>query len=96
MSQYFTYILASERNGTLYVGMTGNLIWRISQHREESVKWFTQKYHIHHLVWYEVFSNATDAIIAEKRIKKWKREWKLNLIEEKNPEWKDLYDDIIQ
>jgi putative endonuclease len=96
MNQYFTYILASERNGTLYIGVTRNLIRRTQEHQEGNVEWFTQRYNVDKLVWYESFSDIYDAIITEKRLKKWKREWKLNLIESKNPDWKDLYDDIIQ
>ena len=95
MKRYYTYILASKRNGTLYTGVTGNLIVRTWQHQKEETESFTQKYHVHLLVWYEVFDNVYDAITAEKRIKKWKRGWKLNLIEKNNPEWRDLYEDIL-
>lgn len=68
----------------------------MQEHKAKSILWFTQKYNVDKLVWYESFSNIYDAITTEKRLKKWKREWKLNLIEKNNPEWKDLYEDIIQ
>jgi putative endonuclease len=89
-------MLASQRNGTLYIGVTGNLIQRILEHKEKINEWFTEKYNVNMLVWYESFENIYDAITTEKRMKKWKREYKLNVIEEKNPEWKDLFHDIIQ
>jgi putative endonuclease len=89
------YILASERNGTLYVGVTSNLPARIWQHRHEVVAGFTKKYTIHHLVWYELHENLQSAIAREKAIKKWNRMWKLKLIEKSNPDWLDLYDQIL-
>jgi putative endonuclease len=88
-------MLASERNGTLYVGVTSNLVARIWQHRNEVVDGFTKKYTIHHLVWYELHENMPSAIAREKTIKKWNRMWKLKIIEKTNPEWLDLYDQIL-
>ena len=89
------YLLASERNGTLYVGVTSNLVKRIWEHKEKLADGFTKKYAINLLVWYEVHETMESAISREKAIKEWKRLWKLRLIEEMNPEWKDLYDQIV-
>lgn len=94
MKQFYVYILASKRNGTLYTGVTSNLTQRVWQHKNDMVEGFTRKYNVKKLVYYEVHDNAESAITREKRIKKWKRNWKLRLIEEKNPQWKDLYDEI--
>ena len=88
------YILASKRNGTLYTGVTSDLVGRVCQHKNKVVDGFTKKYHVHLLVWYEQTENIEAAIQREKQIKKWKREWKLNLIEKENSEWKDLFDDL--
>ena len=96
MKQFYVYILASEQNGTLYVGVTSNLIKRVYEHKNNLVKGFTSKYSVHILVYYEETNNAIDAITREKQIKRWKREWKLKLIEENNPMWKDLYEDLIK
>ena len=93
---FAVYILASERNGTLYTGITSNLIKRVWEHREGVVDGFTKEYGVKTLVWYELTENPEAAITREKQIKAWKRGWKLKLIEEKNPEWRDLYQDIIQ
>ncbi len=84
------YLLASKRNGTLYCGVTSNLIARLHQHRTSAVSGFTERYGIHRLVWYEVHDNMEAAIIREKRIKKWRRAWKLELLEADNPLWVDL------
>jgi len=92
---YFVYILSSGRNGTLYIGVTSNLVKRIWEHKNQLIDGFTKKYEIHHLVYYEIHENPESAIIREKQIKKWNRLWKIRLIEEKNPEWKDLYQDIL-
>jgi len=94
--QYFIYILASKKNGTLYMGGTNNLIKRIYEHKNNFVKGFTQKYNVHHLVYYEIFNDVYEAITGEKRLKKWKRQWKIELIKKFNPEWKDLYEEILQ
>ena len=90
------YILASERNGTLYIGVTSDLVKRIWQHKNDLIDGFTKKYQVHCLVYYEILSDMNEAIKREKQIKKWNRQWKLTLIEKDNPIWKDLYDDISQ
>ena len=92
--QYYVYILASKRNGTLYIGVTSNLAQRVWQHKHCQVEGFTKKYNVKSLVYYEIHGNAERAIIIEKRIKKWRRSWKLKLIEGKNPKWKDLFKEI--
>jgi putative endonuclease len=89
------YILASKRNGTLYIGVTSDIIKRVWQHKTDAVKGFTQKYKVHVLVYYEFHKSMRAAIIREKQIKKWNRIWKLELIEGENPAWRDLYDDIV-
>ena len=89
------YILASKRNGTLYTGVTSNPIQRIWQHKNECAEGFTKKHGVKSLVWHEQHSTMESAIKREKLIKKWKRAWKLNLIENFNPEWKDLYTEIL-
>jgi putative endonuclease len=91
---YYVYILASQTKGTLYIGITSNLAARIWQHKNNIVEGFTQKYSVHRLVYFEEHSAPNDAILREKQIKKWNRDWKIRLIEEKNPDWKDLWDDI--
>jgi len=88
------YILASRRNGTLYVGVTSDLIKRIWEHKNNIVKGFTQRYGVHMLVWYEIHEDMITAIAREKAIKKWRRHWKLELIERINPDWRDLYVDL--
>ena len=95
MKQSYVYILASKRNGTLYVGVTSDLIKRIYEHKQNLVEGFTNKYNVHELVYYEVHSDIEAAILREKKIKKWNRRWKLRLIEEMNPEWRDLYQEIV-
>ena len=94
--QFYVYILASNRNGTLYTGITSNLIQRVWQHKNNIIEGFTQKYNVKTLVFYEVHDNAESAITREKQIKKWRRAWKLQLIEKMNPHWKDLYKEICQ
>jgi putative endonuclease len=88
--QYYVYILASKRNGTLYIGMTNNLARRVWEHRQGSVEGFTKTYNVHHLVYSESYMRPQDAIEREKRLKKWNRAWKIELIESVNPGWKDL------
>jgi putative endonuclease len=96
MSQHFyVYILASRRDGVLYIGMTNNLVRRVWEHKTSAVDGFTKKYNVHRLVWYEVADTAPAAITREKQLKKWKRAWKIQLIEKTNPEWRDLYDEIV-
>jgi putative endonuclease len=88
------YILASKRNGTLYIGVTSDLVKRIWEHKNDTVAGFTNRYGVHQLVWYELHENMESAIVREKRLKEWKRVWKLELIERTNPDWDDLYDTI--
>ena len=95
MKQPCVYILASRRNGTLYTGVTSDLVQRIWQHKNDQVKGFTQKYRVHTLVWYEVHATMESAIGREKAIKEWKRVWKIELIEALNPEWRNLYEEIV-
>ena len=92
--QFYVYILCSKRNGTLYIGVTSDLIKRIYEHKNDLVDGFTKKYGIHRLVWYETHDSAESAITREKQMKKWKRAWKLKLIEQNNPKWNDLYENI--
>ena len=89
------YILASRRNGTLYVGVTSNLVQRAWQHREGVSPGFTARYGVKHLVYYELHGNMEHAITREKRLKHWNRAWKVRLIEERNPEWRDLWEEIL-
>ena len=89
------YILASKRNGTLYVGVTSDLVKRIWAHKNNMVEGFTKRYGVHHLVWLEIHDNMESAIKREKQIKEWQRKWKLELIESKNADWQDLYHIII-
>lgn len=91
VKSYYIYILASKKNGTLYIGVTLDLKKRIFQHKNNLIEGFTKKYRVHDLVYYEQTSDIVSAIGREKQLKKWRRNWKLNLIEKENPEWKDLY-----
>ncbi len=91
---YFVYILASKKNGTLYVGVTNNLIRRVIEHKEKLVKGFTSRYNVNKLVYFEPFTYVDLAIRREKEIKKWNRKWKIELIEQENKEWKDLLYDF--
>jgi putative endonuclease len=91
---YFVYIMASKRNGTLYIGVTNNLVRRVWEHRTGTVPGFTSKYGVKTLVYFESAIDIGAAILREKQIKKWNRDWKLALIEKSNPEWRDLYDQI--
>lgn len=88
------YILASQRNGTLYVGVTSDLARRVFEHKEGAIEGFTNDYAVHNLVFYEFHETMNDALTREKRIKKWRRQWKLDLIEQSNPQWRDLYQDL--
>lgn len=89
------YILASQRNGTLYLGVTSDLIKRVWQHKNDLAEGFTQKYQVHLLVYYELHQSMPDAIRREKQLKKWKRAWKIEMIEKQNPEWRDLWPEIV-
>src|ERR1700733_11535356 len=93
--QFYVYILASAMYGTLYIGVTNDLVRRAWEHRENLVEGFTQRYGVHRLVWYEVHGSAIEAITREKQIKKWNRDWKVNLIQRTNPGWDDLCEKII-
>ena len=95
VKQPAVYILASARNGTLYVGVTSDVVKRIWQHRTDCVPGFTVRHGVHMLVFYELHGCMDAAILREKRLKKWERRWKLRLIEEQNPQWRDLWTDII-
>ena len=92
----YVYILASKKNGTLYIGVTSDLIKRVYVHKNDLVEGFTKKYGVHHLVYFEHTTDMYGAITREKQMKKWRREWKIELIEQNNPEWKDLYFDLIK
>ena len=87
---YYVYIMASKRNGTLYIGATNDLIKRVFQHKNNLADGFTKKYGVHTLVYYETTNDINSALIREKQLKKWNRKWKLELIEKDNPEWNDL------
>lgn len=92
---FCVYMLASTRYGTLYLGVTSNLVGRVWQHREGLIEGFTKKYGVKQLVWFEVHADAIAAITREKQLKKWNRAWKINLIQQENPYWRDLYEDIV-
>lgn len=96
MRQYYVYILASQKNGTLYVGVTNDLIKRVWQHKNKVADGFTKKYGIDKLVYYEATENIESAILREKQLKKWNRAWKIRIIHEMNPEWNDLYNEIVK
>lgn len=89
------YILASGKNGTLYVGVTSDLVKRVWQHKQDLIEGFTKKYGVHDLIYYEMHADMTEAIRREKQIKKWNRNWKIELIEKANPAWRDLWKDIL-
>ena len=89
-----TYILASAKNGTLYIGVTSNLVQRIWQHKNNEIKGFTEKYHVHILVYFEQHEMMEEAITREKHLKTWNRAWKIQLIEKSNPNWLDLWESI--
>ncbi len=96
MKQYYVYIMASQRNGTLYIGVTSDLVKRVYEHKEGLAEGFTKKYDVKHLVYYETTNDVESAIQRETQMKKWNRKWKLELIEKHNPEWKDLYEEIVK
>jgi putative endonuclease len=89
------YMLASRPNGTLYIGVTSDLVTRVWQHKSDLIEGFTQKYSVHRLVWYEVHETMESAIAREKVLKKWERAWKIRLIMKQNPEWRDLYEELV-
>lgn len=94
MQSGYVYIMASRRNGTLYIGVTSGLKKRVWEHKNDRVPGFTSKYHVHTLVYFELYDDIRSAIIREKQMKKWRREWKIGLIEEVNLNWRDLYDEL--
>ena len=92
---YYVYILASRKDGALYIGVTSDLVARVYQHKHKTFEGHTSKYHIDRLVYFESTTDVHSALTREKQLKAWKREWKIRLIQEKNLEWRDLYEDII-
>ena len=88
------YILANKPGGTLYIGVTSNIVQRVWQHKNDLVEGFTNRYRVHRLVWYEIHSTMESALNREKALKRWNRKWKVKLIQKENPAWSDLYDDI--
>lgn len=94
--QFFVYLLGSHRNGTLYIGVTSNLPARIYQHKSHVTAGFTRRYKVNNLLWFEAHDSAESAIVREKQMKKWRRAWKIALIEENNPYWRDLYDELFR
>jgi putative endonuclease len=91
---YYVYILASRKDGAIYVGVTNDIVRRIYEHRTKIIQGFTSKYNITRLVWFEIYEDPISAISREKELKKWKRAWKVQLIEAQNPRWDDLYESI--
>ncbi|WP_353270048.1 GIY-YIG nuclease family protein [Wolbachia endosymbiont (group A) of Myopa testacea] len=96
MQNYYVYILASKNNRTLYTGITSNLIKRIWEHKSKVISGFTSKYNVHKLVHCEEFQDINSALNRERLLKSWKRKWKIDLIEKENPNWVDLYDNIVR
>ena len=93
---YYVYLTANRKHGTLYLGVTNNLVRRIHEHKSKLVPGFTSQYNVVRLVWFECYGDPTNAITREKAIKKWRRDWKIRLIEEENPDWADLYSSITR
>jgi putative endonuclease len=93
---FYVYLLASERNGTLYLGVTNDIVRRVFEHKRKYVRGFTKQYGVDRLVWFETYDDPINVITREKELKKWRRAWKLRLIEQLNPQWVDLYDQISQ
>jgi len=93
--QYYVNILASRKNGTMYIGVTSNPVKRMYEHKEGLLEGFTKKYNVTDLVYYEQANDVNEAIIREKQLKKWNRQWKINLIEKENPGWLDLFDGLL-
>jgi putative endonuclease len=91
---YYVYIIASRRDGAIYIGVTNDIVRRVYEHRIKAVPGFTSRYNITRLVWFEIYDDPITAISREKELKKWKRSWKVQLIEKDNPEWNDLYESI--
>ncbi|OAF06100.1 GIY-YIG nuclease [Bradyrhizobium centrolobii] len=91
---YYVYLLASKKYGTLYLGVTNDIVRRIHEHKSKAVAGFSKRYAVDRLVWFEIYDDPVTAIEREKELKKWRREWKIRLIEERNPQWIDLYAQI--
>jgi putative endonuclease len=91
---YYVYLLASDKYGTLYLGVTNDIVRRVYEHKSKAVAGFTKRYAVDRLVWFEIYDDPTTAIAREKELKKWRRAWKIRLIEEHNPQWIDLYPQI--
>ncbi|MBR1279938.1 GIY-YIG nuclease family protein [Bradyrhizobium sp. AUGA SZCCT0283] len=91
---YYVYLLASDKCGTLYLGVTNDIVRRVYEHKSKAVAGFTKRYGVDRLVWFEIYDDPTTAIAREKELKKWRRAWKIRLIEERNPQWIDLYPQI--
>ena len=96
MKNYYIYILASKKNGALYIGMTNDLVRRIFEYKSGLIEGYTKKYSVDKLVYFESTTDVNEAIAREKRLKKWKRQWKIDLIENSNPDWRDLSEDFIR
>jgi putative endonuclease len=95
-SAFYVYILASGKHGTLYIGVTNNLVRRVYEHRQRAVPSFTSRYGVTKLVYFEIYDDPESAIAREKKIKRWRRDWKIRLIQENNPDWVDLFDGIAR
>lgn len=93
---FYVYVLASRRHGTLYLGVTDDLVRRVHEHKAKAVPGFTERHGVDRLVWFEDHENPTSAIACEKELKKWRRDWKIRLIEEQNPDWHDLYPGVTR
>jgi putative endonuclease len=96
MTGFYVYLLASRRHGTLYLGVTNDLVRRVHEHKTKIIPGFTRRYGIDRLVWFEIYDDPVTTISREKELKKWRRDWKIRLIEEQNPEWRDLYETIVK
>ena len=95
MRSYYVYMLASGMRGTLYIGVTNDLLRRVHEHKTDAVDGFTKQYGVKQLVWFDATPDIETAIAQEKRMKRWRRQWKIELVEKANPDWRDLYDDLI-
>ncbi len=95
LNSYYVYILASKKNGTLYVGVTNDILRRVNEHKTDVISGFTKKYQIHSLVYFEETNDIMSALTREKQLKSWRRSWKIKLIEKDNPVWRDLYQEIM-
>ena len=96
MNTYYVYIITNKRKGTLYIGFSSGLKKRIWQHKQKQVEGFSKEHNLDKLVYYESTNDVNSAIAREKQLKKWKRQWKINAIEKSNPEWRDLYEDLVE